>query len=767
MTTLELIEQVKRLVAIPSTGDNPEALQHAVDFVADFVAHTPGVTIERFESNGKPSFLAYVGERPARFDVLLNAHVDVVGAKQEQFEPYEKDGRLYGRGTLDMKGTALALANVFCELADAVPYKLGLQVVSDEELGGQHGVKYQIGQGVRADFVVMGEYANHPHTIYNAARGLCWAEIGFKGKAAHGGHLWNGNNALLAATQFASQVLTHYPTPDKETWTTTANIANIFTTNETFNRVPDQAVLKIDFRFTQEDPVFQSRENLEAFFHGINPNAEILSLSNFEPAVYAEELNPYVQGLSNAYSDQLGVAPQYLGRPGGSDGRHFAAVQIDVVEFGLYGQGSHSDHEYVELQSFDDYQKVMRAFLKNPRVQTKKTAIEKAASIQVRIMEDLVAMPSTTSDQLACRVALDYIERYLEERGMFTRRYEQNGVESLVATIKANDKQPTVMLTGHVDVVPAPDHMFMLTTKEGNYYGRGVYDMKFAIASYLALVDQLKDNLADYDFGIMITTDEEVGGANGMKVLVDEGYLPKVAIAPDGGDNWQIQEIAKGVQWIKLTARGTAGHASQPWKTDNAIHKLLAAVTEIQALVPEQPTIDDPFRTSLSIGLINGGEATNQAAPEASAMIDIRFGSAQDYESIPLAIKNICAKHGIEIETPIDDKPTSNPLDDPYIAAFKQAISNHIDYDPGRSKRFAATDARYFNFVGIPAVIVSPEGGDCHSENEWLSAASYEQFLIILHEYITTVAKIDQSQDPKQQAIEQLAKHLQPDSVLQ
>ncbi|HEX3082824.1 MAG TPA: M20/M25/M40 family metallo-hydrolase [Candidatus Saccharimonadia bacterium] len=367
LATNEIIELTKRLIKIPSTADNPAALREAIEVLANVVAACPGVHIEWFEQGGKPSFLAYRGNvRPKKFDIILNAHLDVVPAAPAQFKARVKDGKMYGRGALDMKGTAAALTTVFCELVQDIPYALGLQIVTDEEIGGYNGVRAQIDDGVRAEFVVIGEYANDRNTIYNAARGLCWAEIAFKGKTAHGGHLWNGSNAVLKAGSFAAAVITRYPTPDKETWTTTASVASLSTPNETYNKVPDSAVLKIDFRFTQEDPVFQNRETLEAFIAEIDPDAELVNVATFEPAVNVEELNPYVQGLSAAMVNVTNIKPKFLGRPGGSDGRHYAMVNNDIIEFGLYGQGSHSDAEYVRIASFEEYYKIMRAFLLSP-----------------------------------------------------------------------------------------------------------------------------------------------------------------------------------------------------------------------------------------------------------------------------------------------------------------------------------------------------------------------------------------------------------------
>ncbi|MGH7870545.1 MAG: M20 family metallopeptidase, partial [Candidatus Dormibacteraceae bacterium] len=286
MTPQELIEQTKRLITIPSTTDNPAALRRAVDFVADIAGSSPNVTIERFESGGKPSFLAYRGKlRPAKFDLLLNAHVDVVPGCPEQFEAFEANGKLYGRGALDMKGTAMALTDGFCELVDVVPYQLGLQLVSDEEIGGYNGAGFQIKQGVRAKFVLIGEYGTHRHAIYPAARGICWVEVAFPGRRTHGGHLWRGSNAVVRASNFIRAVLKHYPIPEEESWVTTASISSLNTPNQTYNQVPDRATLKVDFRFIPNDPAFRNHDSFRAFIAGIDPAAELIRIEAFEPSV--------------------------------------------------------------------------------------------------------------------------------------------------------------------------------------------------------------------------------------------------------------------------------------------------------------------------------------------------------------------------------------------------------------------------------------------------------------------------------------------------
>src|SRR5206468_734950 len=103
------------LLAIPSTSERPAELLRALDYVLDFTG--PGFTVERFESGGKPSALAYPGTERRDFHVILNAHLDVVPAPPDQFRPRRDGDRLFARGAQDMKVTGLLAAQVFRELA--------------------------------------------------------------------------------------------------------------------------------------------------------------------------------------------------------------------------------------------------------------------------------------------------------------------------------------------------------------------------------------------------------------------------------------------------------------------------------------------------------------------------------------------------------------------------------------------------------------------------------------------------------------------------
>jgi acetylornithine deacetylase/succinyl-diaminopimelate desuccinylase-like protein len=71
------------------------------------------------------------------------------------------------------------------------------------------------------------------------------------------------------------------------------------------------------------------------------------------------------------------------------------------------------------------------------------------------LLEKLISFKSVIEDHSANAQALDFIERFVSERGMHIRRFDWNGASSLVATTRQHTKKPTVMLAGHIDVVPA------------------------------------------------------------------------------------------------------------------------------------------------------------------------------------------------------------------------------------------------------------------------------------------------------------------------
>jgi succinyl-diaminopimelate desuccinylase len=353
---MDLPDRAADLIAVPSTADRPADLRRALDLVLDVVG--PGFAVERFSSRGKPSALVRLpGPRP-EFRVLLNAHLDVVPA--DSYAARRDGDRLYGRGAQDMKIAALVLADVFRSLAPTLPYPLGLQLVTDEEVGGYDGTAYQLGAGVTAGFVVIGEHSGL--RVVTDSKGILQVRLHATGTAAHAAYPWLGANALLTLTAAIDAVLRRYPVPAEEQWRTTVNVARIETTNRAVNQVPDRATAWLDIRFPAGDPDLAGRTAAEitAFLRGVS-GVDVVVDSLGAPH-HADPGSPEVT-LLRAAARAAGCSGELLRKHGAADGRFYSARGINAVIFGPGGDGQHGPHEYADLTTVAPYRKALVSFL--------------------------------------------------------------------------------------------------------------------------------------------------------------------------------------------------------------------------------------------------------------------------------------------------------------------------------------------------------------------------------------------------------------------
>lgn len=350
----DILSLTKRLMIIKSVKDNPHALHEVLNSAKNELV---GFTTEIFEKDGVPSLLAYVGpKRPDRFKLILNAHLDVVPASENYYTPQEKHGRLYGRGTSDMKAAAAVEIILFKQLAHTLTYPIGLQLVTDEEVGGFKGVKYQIEQKVLADFVLAGEPTDLG--INNKAKGIIWANVRTTGTAAHGAYPWNGVNAISKMYKIISQIEREFPVPDKETWKTTVNIAKIETSNDTYNKVPDDCILKLDIRYIPED-TDTIKSQIDNLVKGCGEIEYVL----IEPAQFTNEKDRFVQSLKKSIKSITGQEAEIIVKHGGADIRHYNKVGCEGVTFGPVGAGLHTDNEWIDINGLQQYYNILKDFL--------------------------------------------------------------------------------------------------------------------------------------------------------------------------------------------------------------------------------------------------------------------------------------------------------------------------------------------------------------------------------------------------------------------
>lgn len=351
----QILELSQKLITIKTDPDNLPELDRAIQVVK---VQLPDFTIEDFEKNGYKSILVYnCPTRPNKFKIILNGHLDVIPGKPNQYDPTIKDGKLFGVGAMDMKSNLSALLFAFKTMASLVNYPLGLQIVTDEEIGGFNCTKYQIENGVNAEFVIASEPTNF--NIVNQAKGIVQLQIKFLGKTSHGAYPWRGINAIEIANNFINKIKKLYPNPENEQWCTTINIAKIETDNLSFNKIPDNCIVKIDFRCIPQD-----LELIIPNVESLLPKEADLIVIEKENALYTPEDNKFILQIRRSTLEIANVSNKLYCANGTSDSRHYTDIGSFGIEFGPIGGGIGEDIEWVDIQSLQTYYKIICDFLK-------------------------------------------------------------------------------------------------------------------------------------------------------------------------------------------------------------------------------------------------------------------------------------------------------------------------------------------------------------------------------------------------------------------
>ena len=266
----ELIELARSLIRVP-TVNPPGDEERAVEVVAPWLErHGFAVRVVRPQP-GRASVLA-AAEGPEPGPALLwCGHLDVVPAGDEAawthppFAARLVDGKLYGRGAVDMKGpvaAALAAAAALARLGGPRRGRLILALVADEEAMGRWGTGWLVEQGLlRADGAIVGE-PTRLHLV-RAQRGAAWVRIRLEGRSAHAAVPHLGRSAIAAAARLVLAL-------EERVWDAfhpllgppTASVG-VIRGGDRPNRVPDWCELEVDRRAVPGETPGSVRQEVE------------------------------------------------------------------------------------------------------------------------------------------------------------------------------------------------------------------------------------------------------------------------------------------------------------------------------------------------------------------------------------------------------------------------------------------------------------------------------------------------------------------------
>jgi succinyl-diaminopimelate desuccinylase len=346
--------------------------------------------------------------------------------------------------------------------------------------------------------------------------------------------------------------------------------------------------------------------------------------------------------------------------------------------------------------------------------------------------DELVALASRlvayeTSSPEAVLEAAGFIKGWLEARGIETSHDEVRGLPVLKAEV-GPEGAPTVVLHGHIDVVPGLPGQFDPRVEGDRLYGRGTYDMKGALAAMmLATASMAEQDRVRVRLGIVGDEESEEEVDRGSDHLVDSGFLGDFAITGEPTD-LHIGVEAKGVLALRVQVGGIAAHGATPWLGDNAVLRAIDVFRSIESLPFARHSSELFDRPSINLGRIVGGDALNKVPDRCAIDVDIRYLPDQDPAAILEQVEGLGTA---EVEQLFTRPPAVVDRELPYVRALREAASTHHDGEPTVG-RDGASDAVSFLRVGVPAVEFGPVGEGHHGPEEWVSVSSlhtYQQTL--------------------------------------
>ncbi|MDB6059279.1 MAG: peptidase, partial [Verrucomicrobiales bacterium] len=316
------------------------------------------------------------------------------------------------------------------------------------------------------------------------------------------------------------------------------------------------------------------------------------------------------------------------------------------------------------------------------------------------------------------------------------------GKENVVVRLRGTGSGKPILFIGHTDVVEAKREdwsfdPFILTERDGYFYGRGTTDMKNDVADFVDNLVRLKEEnfKPSRDFVVAFTADEESGGTdNGVEwLLVKHRSLidAEFCVNPDGGsgDIKDGKYVALGVQTaekvylsFRLEAKDKGGHSSLP-TTNNPIFRLAQALahvsnfrfpvhlnetarkefaimaetekdaataTDLKALSADpgnwaaadrlatNPVYNALMRTTATATMISGGHAENALPQTATAVINCRILPEDSADAVEATLKRIIADENIAVSRIDPPQPSPASPVDPYIFGLVEKVGREL-----------------------------------------------------------------------------------------
>jgi succinyl-diaminopimelate desuccinylase len=344
----------------------------------------------------------------------------------------------------------------------------------------------------------------------------------------------------------------------------------------------------------------------------------------------------------------------------------------------------------------------------------------------VDLIKDLVQFKTMHSRPDEIHRCAAFIEKYLNNWNITYRRFDYHHSPSILA-LPQNGIAPLILMS-HIDVVDAPDRLFRSVIQDGNLYGRGCFDDKYAVALSLVLLKSHLQQLRkqgrgqkELPFGILITSDEEIGGFNGARKILGK-IQTNFCIVLDGGNIKKIVVKDKGVMRVKLVCRVNMNSRGKQKLEPNIVDQLMNDIKAWETYFVKS-TPDSPHR-KVVYNRIRSKKSRSGITEFAEASLEIWYTESDDLEQMFSTMeKQLQSDIVLESIEPLFAEGESKHLK----LLLEISEKTRIGFEDG------ANDSRFLSQMGIKGIVWGADGNRSqHSLNEHVNIESvYELYRLL------------------------------------
>jgi len=345
------------------------------------------------------------------------------------------------------------------------------------------------------------------------------------------------------------------------------------------------------------------------------------------------------------------------------------------------------------------------------------------------LLKELAAWESPSSDKAAVDACSAYVAVRLRELGAEVAAVPQTAAgDQLTARWPGTDRACQFLTLCHLDTVWPKGTLATMPLREdaGRLFGPGVYDMKAGTAILLTALKVLKDAglLPRHPVRMLFTGDEEVGSVTSRNLIETEAQLSCLTIVLEPAlTNGQLKTFRKGVGGFTVVARGRAAHAGgDHQKGINAIEELAYQIPILQKLT------DYESGTTVNVGTIKGGSASNVVPERAEMEVDFRISQIAEIDRVMAAVQGlnpVLAGARLEISGGLNRPPMEHNAT--MIKTFEQArrLAAGIGLSLEEGSTGGGSDGNFTAALGTPTLDGMGAIGDgAHADHEHVVISS-------------------------------------------